>query len=66
MINPAKPEIKAAKPRTYTTLWDTIRRARWSRPSGARQIFTMLTLKRSKCALTFPCTQSVMPYQVTS
>jgi hypothetical protein len=24
MINPAKPEIKAAKPRTYTTLWDTI------------------------------------------
>jgi hypothetical protein len=25
MINPAKPEIKAARPRTYTTLWDTIR-----------------------------------------
>jgi hypothetical protein len=24
MINPAKPEIKAARPRTYTTLWDTI------------------------------------------
>jgi len=24
MINPAKPEIKAGKPRTYTTLWDTI------------------------------------------
>ena len=24
MINPAKPEIKAAMPRTYTTLWDTI------------------------------------------
>jgi hypothetical protein len=28
MINPAKPEIKAARPRTYTTLWDTIGR-RW-------------------------------------
>jgi transposase len=26
MISPAKPEIKAARPRTYTTLWDTIRR----------------------------------------
>jgi hypothetical protein len=25
MINPAKPEIKAARPRTYTTLWDTIK-----------------------------------------
>jgi hypothetical protein len=24
MINPAKPEIKAARARTYTTLWDTI------------------------------------------
>jgi len=24
MINPAKPEIKAARPRTYATLWDTI------------------------------------------
>jgi len=24
MINPAKPEIKAARPRTYTTLWDMI------------------------------------------
>jgi hypothetical protein len=28
MINPAKPEIKAARPRTYTTLWDTIRAMR--------------------------------------
>ena len=28
MISPAKPEIKAARPRTYTTLWDTINR-RW-------------------------------------
>lgn len=28
MINPAKPEIKAARPRTYTTLWDTIDRHR--------------------------------------
>ncbi|MBB6229122.1 hypothetical protein FHS79_003321 [Polymorphobacter multimanifer] len=27
MINPAKPEIKAARPQTYTTLWDTIQRA---------------------------------------
>ena len=25
MINPAKPEIKAARPQTYTTLWDTMR-----------------------------------------
>jgi hypothetical protein len=24
MINPAKPEVKAARPRTCTTLWDMI------------------------------------------
>jgi|GEM_PF-5432332 len=48
MINPAKPEIKAARPRTYTTLWDTIRVGKKNDAlKHEKIIFELLTSARS-------------------
>ncbi len=47
MTNPAKPEIKAAGPRTYTTLWDEILRL-YPFTSSAIQI-TPFTVTSSGC-----------------